>query len=184
MLKGKNVILRSVRKDDLQNLLKWCDDPEMLQNMYLYLPISEFSEEKWIEAASSSEANDAIFVIEISVEGQSVAIGTCAVNKINWKDRNAEIGIIIGEKKYWDKGYGSEALSLLVNYGFSQLNLHRIWAWVFEFNYKRIPLFQRIGLQQEGCLRSAIFKNGRYWDIAILGLLKNEWLNNQKNNEM
>ena len=177
MLKGKKVFLRSIRKNDINNLLKWCNDPEIIQYMYLYLPTSEVAEEKWIdEIGSGKTGKDAIFVIEIRVKKQLVAIGICGIKKINWKDRNAEIGIIIGEKKYWHKGYGTEALILLINYGFNQLNLHRLWAGIFGFNYGIIPMFEKIEFQKEGCLRSAIFKNGKYWDITILGLLKDKLL--------
>lgn len=176
MLKGKRVTLRSIRKSDLNNFLKWFNDPEIVQTMYKFFPISETREEKWIKKVIlSSGEKDAIFVIEIRRKGRLFAIGSCGINRINWKDRNAEIGIAIGEKDCQGKGYGTEALSLLLEYSFKQLNLHRIWAAIFEFNNKKIPLFEKIGFKKEGCLRSAIFKNGVYWDINILGLLENEW---------
>jgi len=175
MLKGKKVILRSIRKNDINHFLKWCNDPEIVQNMYLYLPVSEIAEKKWIEEIISSK-NDVVFVIEINVKGKSIAIGNCAIKEINWKDRSAEIGIIIGEKKYRDKRYGSEALTLLINYAFNQLNLHRVWVAIFEFNNKRMPVFQNLGFKKEGCARSAIFKNSKYWDITTLSILEDEWL--------
>jgi len=179
MLKGKKVILRSIRKNDINHFLKWCNDPEIIQNMYLCLPVSEIAEKKWIEEITCSK-NDAIFVIEINVKGRPIAIGNCVIKEINWKDRNAEIGIIIGEKKYRGKGYGPEALMLLISYGFNQLNLHRVWAAIFEFNNKKIPIFQKLGFRKEGCARSVIFKNGKYWDITTLSILEDEWLHKKE----
>jgi len=175
MLKTKRVNLRSVRKNDIENFLNWCNDPEITQYMYLFLPVSETAEERWIEDAGKDEKG-AIFVIETVNRKKRIPIGICELKNINWKDRNAEIGIIIGKKNYWNKGLGTEILTLVIEYGFSQLNLHRLWVAIFENNSKRIPLFQKLGFQNEGCLRSAVFKNGKFQNVTILGLLEKEVL--------
>lgn len=143
----------------------------------IYLPMMEIGEEKWIEDLGTSQTGvDIVFVIE-ACEGESyVPIGNCGLHKINWKDRDAEAGMAIGEKSFWSKGYGSEALGLLLKYGFDQLNLHRISAGAYGFNERSINTLQKNGFEIEGKARLSVFKNGKYWDKILLGILRDEWL--------
>ncbi|HUW45894.1 MAG TPA: GNAT family protein [Dehalococcoidia bacterium] len=176
MLKGKSVLLRPVKKSDISYFLKWFNDPEVIQYLCLYLPMTEMSEEKYIEELGTTRAkSDAPFVIEV-IEGASTKpIGNCGLHKINSKDHNATLGIVIGEKDYWSKGYGTEATRLLINYGFQQLNLHRISSAAFAFNERSIKLHKKVGFREEGRLRQAMFKNGQYHDHVEFGILREEW---------
>jgi ribosomal-protein-alanine N-acetyltransferase len=176
MLKGKSVLLRPVKRSDISCFLKWFNDPEVVQYVELYMPMTEMSEEKYIEELGTTRAKrDAQFVMEV-IEGASTKpIGTCGLHEIDSKDRKAIFGMVIGEKDYWSKGYGTEAARLIVNYGFQQLNLHRISSGAFAFNERSIKLQKKIGFREEGCLREAFFKNGQYHDLVLLGLLREEW---------
>jgi RimJ/RimL family protein N-acetyltransferase len=176
MLKGKSVLLRPVKRSDISYFLKWFNDPEVLQYLTLYLPMTEMSEEKYVEELGTTKAkSDTVFVIE-AIEGASTKpIGNCALQGIDSKDRNATFGIIIGEKDYWSKGYGLEATRLLINYGFQQLNLHRISSTAIAFNERSIKLQKKVGFREEGRLRQAIFKNGQYHDLVQFGILRDEW---------
>jgi RimJ/RimL family protein N-acetyltransferase len=176
MLKGKNVLLRPIKRSDISYFLKWFNDPEVLQYLTLYLPMTEMSEEKFIEELGTTRArSDALFVIEV-IEGASTKpIGNCGLHQIDSKDRNANFGIIIGEKDYWSKGYGVEATRLVINYGFQQLNLHRIYSNAVAFNERSIKLHKKVGFREEGRLRQAMFKNGQYHDLLQFGILREEW---------
>lgn len=177
MLKGEKVLLRPVRKTDLENFLKWFNDPEVAQYLAIYLPMTDIGEEKWIEGLSTLQAGkEIVFVIEACGDDSFVPIGNCGLHRINWKDRDAEAGMAIGEKDYWGKGYGTEALELLLEYGFDQLNLHRVSTGAYEFNERSIRTQQKAGFQIEGRIRLSVFKNGRYWDKVLLGILREEWL--------
>ncbi len=176
MLKGKNVLLRPVKMSDLPMLLKWFNDPEITQYLLIYLPIMEIGERKWIEDLNTIKAaSDLVFIIEAIEKSGNVPIGDCGLHHINQKDQNAELGIAIGEKKYWSKGFGTEAARLLIDYGFNQLNLNRIYAGAIEYNKKSIGMQKKVGFKREGCQRKAIFKNGRFWNLFISGMLRNEW---------
>lgn len=176
MLKGKRIRLRPVRKSDLEMLLRWFNDQEVTQYLQQYLPMTELGEEKWIEDLCLSRRNtDIVFVIEVDESEGTKAIGTCGLHHINWKDRDVDFGIAIGEKKYWSRGYGTEAMTLLAEYGFEELNLHRISSAAYDFNERSIKAQQKVGFQIEGCVRSAIFKKGKYRNKIILGLLRDEW---------
>ena len=164
-----------MEKGDIPNFLRWFNDPEVIQYLQIYLPLTEMAEEKWLERISSV-TNEVVFVIESIFEGvEKKPIGNCGLHMINWKDRNATFGIAIGEKDFWSGGRGTEAAKLLVEYAFCQLNLHRISSSVYDFNDRSLGMHEKIGFQVEGRRRQAIFKNNRYADEVLLGLLKDEW---------
>jgi RimJ/RimL family protein N-acetyltransferase len=176
MLKGKNVLLRPVKRSDISYFLKWFNDPEVVQYLEMYLPMTEMSEEKFIEELGTTRArSDALFVIEAIKGASTKPIGNCGLHEIDSKDRKAMFGIVIGEKDYWSKSYGTEAARLLINYGFQQLNLHRISSSAFAFNERSIKLHKKVGFQEEGRLRQATFKNGQYHDLMLFGILREEW---------
>jgi RimJ/RimL family protein N-acetyltransferase len=176
MLRGKSVLLRPFKRSDISYFLQWFNDPEILQYLDMYLPMTEISEEKFIEELGTTRArSDILFVIE-AIEGDpNKPIGNCGLHGIDSKDRNANFGIIIGEKDYWSKGYGLEAARLLINYGFQQLNLHRISSSAVAFNEPSIKLHKKVGFREEGRLRKAKFKNGQYHDRIEFGILRDEW---------
>jgi RimJ/RimL family protein N-acetyltransferase len=177
MLQGQKVVLRPVKRTDISSFLKWFNDTEVTQYLAaMYLPMTEMAEEKWIEELGTTRARtDVFFVIEaIGVEGNK-AIGTIGLHSISPKDHYATFGIAIGEKDYWSKGYGTEAARLIIKYGFEQLNLHRISSTAFAFNERSLKLHKKVGFKEEGRQREAIFKNGRYHDVVVFGLLREEW---------
>jgi RimJ/RimL family protein N-acetyltransferase len=90
-------------------------------------------------------------------------------------NRTGEFGILIGEKAYWNQGYGGEATRLALKHGFDDLNLHRIFLRVYSTNSRAIACYKGAGFVQEGVLREAIYKNGVYIDEIIMGILKPEW---------
>lgn len=174
MLTGKNVRLRAVKKSDLENFVRWFNDPEVTQYLVLHRPVTELEEERWIERLATDQSK-VDFVIEVLDGEQWISIGTCAFNHINHKDRNGDMGMAIGEKEYHGKGYGTEALRLLIEYGFNTLNLHRVAAGAHAFNERSLKMQRRAGLVEEGRKRQAVFVNGQYHDSVINGLLRSEW---------
>jgi RimJ/RimL family protein N-acetyltransferase len=177
MLKGKKVLLRPVKRSDLEFFLKWLNDPEVIQYISLYLPMTEMAEEKWIEELGTTRKDsDAVFIIEAIMGDESISeIGNCGLHNINKKNRDATFGIVIGNKDYWGEGYGIEAAKLIIDYGFNQLNLHRISSSALSFNERSIKMHKKVGFQEEGRCRKAKFKNGQFRDLILFGLLKEEW---------
>jgi RimJ/RimL family protein N-acetyltransferase len=177
MLEGEKVLLRPVKRSDLEYFLKWFNDPEVIQYLTMYLPMTEMAEEKWIEdlATRGRAGTDAHFVIEVMDGDGNTPIGTIGLNAISPKDHSAMFGIAIGEKDYWSKGYGTEATRVLLDYGFRQLNLHRVSSSAFSFNKRSIKLHKRVGFREEGRQREGVFKNGQYHDHVGFGILRDEW---------
>jgi len=177
MLKGEKVLLRPLKRTDIANFLNWFNDVEVTQYLNFYLPMTEMAEEKWIEDAGSriQAGTDVGFVIE-AIEGDSAKpIGSIGLAGINPKDHGASLGITIGEKDYWGNGYGTEATRRILDYGFQQLNLHRISSSAFAFNERSIRLHKKVGFKEEGLQREAIFKNGQFHDLVMFGILWGEW---------
>ena len=175
MLKGKKVFLRPLKRADIVYFLKWFNDPEVIQYLQMYLPMTEMGEEKWLEELANRSGNNVNFVIEVIGESTNQPIGSISLGNINQKDQVAQFGIAIGEKICWSKGYGTEAAWLLIEYGFKQLNLHRISSSVFAYNERSLRMHKKVGFKEEGRLRQADFKNGCFHDRVIFGLLRDEW---------
>jgi RimJ/RimL family protein N-acetyltransferase len=174
VLKGNKVTLRPVKRADIPNFLIWFNDPEVTQYMGRFLPLTEMEEEKWVDtlAGDNTRVN---FVIEAVGTEIPKAIGTLGFHAMRSKDREATFGIGIGDKEYWSHGYGTEAASLLIKFGFEQLNLHRISSEVFGFNERSQKMHLKLGFKEEGRKRSSMFINGQYWDVVMYGILESEW---------
>ncbi len=102
-------------------------------------------------------------------------IGLIDLSGFSWTSRNAWVGIGLGEREYWGKGYGSDAMRVLLRYAFEELNLHRINLDVFEYNERAIRSYLKCGFVEEGRARQALRREGRRWDMIFMGVLKSEW---------
>ena len=116
MLRGKKVILRPVRRSDIQYFLKWFNDLEVTQYLNMSLPMTEMAEEKFIEELGASRSQSTVMFVIEAIEGDSTKpIGNTGLSNINARDHNATFGIAIGDKDYWSKGCGTEAARLIIN---------------------------------------------------------------------
>lgn len=102
-------------------------------------------------------------------------IGECDLSDFNWPVGNAWVGIGVGERDFWGQGYGTDAMRLLVRYGFEELGLRRISLTVFEYNVRARRSYEKIGFQLEGTARQAIQRAGKRWDMYYMGILRREW---------
>ncbi len=174
MLKGNKVKLGPVKREFIDYYLKWMNDPELTQYLMMYRPLTREMEEDWF---NSLKNRDDFFIFAILLFNQDEIeklLGNCSID-VDWKNRVGTCGIIIGEKTYQGKGYGTEAMELLVNYGFNTLNLNRIQLETFSFNIRALKSYQKVGFKEEGIRRQAIYVNGEYHDAIMLGILKNEY---------
>jgi RimJ/RimL family protein N-acetyltransferase len=87
----------------------------------------------------------------------------------------AVLGISVGRKSDWGRGYGTDASKVTIRYGFQELNLHRIWLDVFGYNDRAQDLYRRLGFTEEGRLREHMARDGRRHDVILMGLLRPEW---------
>jgi RimJ/RimL family protein N-acetyltransferase len=168
---GELVRLRAHRRDDLPTYVKWIGDPEVASYLSFYRPVALEEEERWFQGIVSEQDSNH-FAIE-TVNEQ--LIGVCGLHSQHNRFRSSELGIFIGDKVFWGKGYGSEAVHLLLHFGFGSLNLHRIYLHVLANNPRAIRCYEKCGFQHEGCERHAAFKNGEYIDVLVMGILEDEF---------
>jgi len=180
MLKGKRVRLVPLERKHIDLFLKWFNDPEITQYITMYKPMTRDMEEEWFNNLKHKE--DAVyFSISVDSEEESdIIIGNCAIHDINAKNRACSCGITIGEKKYQNIGYGTEAMEMLVEYGFNTLNMNRIELSVYDFNSRAFKTYQKVGFVEEGRKRQARYHNGKYQDEIMMAILREDWENKVK----
>jgi RimJ/RimL family protein N-acetyltransferase len=167
------ITLTPLRGGDSKILYDWINDRELRIKSSYYTPISEIQHEKWFEHI---QTNDSVFIFAIRCKGRcnDQLFGTCQLYNINWVYRSAMIQIRIGPA-YQHQGVGSQAIQKLLGFAFNDLNLNRIYLDVFETNTNAIGLYEKMGFTREGLLRQAIYIDGEYRNMIIMGLTREEW---------
>jgi RimJ/RimL family protein N-acetyltransferase len=177
MILGQRVRLRPVEKDDLPRFVKWFGDPELRSYLAAHLPLGQVQEERWFERnlGQGSEQTWAIEAEPADAVGPWVHIGSCGYHEVEWRHRVGTVGILIGARDYWGKGYGTDAMQTLVAWGFYTLNLNRVQLHVYSDNERAIRSYQKVGFLIEGRLRQANYYNGAYRDTIVMGVLREDW---------
>ena len=107
--------------------------------------------------------------------GHDELIGFVSLDGINWVDHNCYVAIGIGDRDFWGKGYGTDAMRLMLRYGFGQLNLHRMSLTVFAYNSRAIYSYEKCGFKHEGRIREFILRDGIRSDMLHMGILRKDW---------
>ena len=174
MIVGECVRLRPVEREDLPRFVTWFGDKEVRRHLTLYLPFSMAQEERWFEGLLDRlEKQQAVLLAIETADG--VHIGNIGLHAIDWKNRSAELGIAIGEKDYWDRGYGTDAIRTLLDLAFGEMNLHRVALRVDADNARGIRCYEKAGFCREGTLRDQVFREGRYHDQHVMSILQSEF---------
>ncbi|MEW5974456.1 MAG: GNAT family protein [Acidobacteriota bacterium] len=169
------VHLRAFEKEDLDRIVRWVNDEAItrfLSDALIY-PVSRADEARWLESVSMSNHRDKVFAVE--TEGHDL-IGSIGLHAINWVERKAELGVMIGEKRYWNRGYGSAAVNAVLRIAFEKMNLNRVFLRVHENNTRAIRVYEKCGFQREGLLREDHYFGRRYYDTILMGMLRKEYL--------
>ena len=177
---GERVRLRAVEREDMKTFHAYVNDPEVTRGLALYMPMSMAEEEAWFD--SKRDPNEKPLSIEVRKGRGWKLVGNCGVFGIELANRSAELGIMIGEKSEWNKGYGAEAMTLLLRHGFETLNLHRLYLRVYAGNVRAVRSYEKAGFVLEGRLREAVYKFGKYDDVLIMSVLRSEWDERNKEN--
>ncbi len=175
MITGKRLRLRALEASDLPYFIRWLNDPEVIAGLTIDWPLSSWQEEDWFKKLAQRSPHERPLVIEVPHDDGWRPIGNLGLLHIDWKTRQAEAGIMIGDKNYWNRGYGSEALQLLITHVFRTLNLNRIYLHVYSNNPRAIRAYEKIGFVHEGTLRQAHYAQGRYHNVFVMSVLRSEW---------
>ena len=174
MLKGDKVILRAMRRDDLTRLATFNNDVEFetIAGGDPWEPQSlERLQAQFDETARKGERDGASFAIE----ADGLFIGRCGLAHFDSTASTCELGIGIGDHDYWGRGYGRDAVRLLLDYGFRIRNVHKVWLSVLGVNERAIRCYRACGFVEEGRLRNHVWNDGRYVDLLYMGVLRDDW---------
>jgi RimJ/RimL family protein N-acetyltransferase len=174
MIVGEKVRLRALQEEDAEDCWRWFNDWEMLRNLNQRYPISRLAEREIVERLMKPKPNDKTYAIE-TLDG-GLYLGNAGLHQISCEDRRALFGIFIGDKKYWGKGYGTDATRAIVRFGFEQMNLNRIELQVFADNEPGIRCYEKVGFVREAVQRQFRYREGRYVDAIVMGILRDDYL--------
>jgi RimJ/RimL family protein N-acetyltransferase len=173
-IQGKKVLLRAIEETDLKLLQNWANDP-LINSMIggWHFPTNMNEQKKWFESLSLNSLNQR-FAIEVSDHG---LIGTANLVDINWKDKNAFHGILLGDTEIRGKGFAVDSIMTIMRFAFEDLGLNRLDGSIIEYNDASIGLYiNKCGWKVEGRQRNWYFRKNRFWDKIMVGITKEDYL--------
>ncbi len=166
--------LRASEREDLPRFVEWLNDAEVTRHLTARAPMSMAMEERWFDRMVSAQGTtDYHFVICLLADDRP--IGTVGLHDVHHRSGHAEFGIAIGEKDHWDKGYGTDALRAICDFGFGELRLERVELHVYASNERALGSYRKAGFVHEGTLRRAHYARGVHEDVHVMSLLRDEW---------
>lgn len=174
MLEGRLVRLRPLALDDAPRFAAWFNDEEVTRYLTIRYGISLTAEEAWLREQTSKPVSyeNVMFAID-TLDGRH--IGSMSLYRIRQEDRSARLGITIGDKSCWSQGYGTDAVRMLLRFGFEEMNLHRIDLTVDGQHAAAQACYRKCGFVEEARLRQARYTRGSYDDWVVMGILRDEW---------
>ena len=179
---GKRIFFRAVEEKDCSKLQTWANNSS-IQRMLggWHFPISMQDQNKWISSLNCN-SSDQKFMIE-TIDTNEI-IGFTNLVSIDWKNRNASTGLLIGDNNYLGKGFGTEAVMTMMKYAFDELGMHNLDADIIEYNNLSLKTYiEKCGWTVQGNKKKWYYRNGKRWDKIILGINYDEYLIYIKNNK-
>ena len=180
LFRGALVRLAAATPEDSVDFAKWSNDDQFLRmtDNDPAKPLSPQGHAEWEQQMgilSSAAHNNGNFFFRLRTLAEDKLIGMAGVGMVDWSNRTAMLGIVIGDPEYRGRGYGSDAIRLILNYAFNELNLLRVYTHTIAYNQPALRAYERAGFQREGAWRSAIEREGKRHDVIHFGLLRDEW---------
>ena len=170
-LVGDRIYLSPRSSEDVEKFTEWLNDFETTDYTGRSGILTTLDgERKYLEENSNPEATFVIVTLE-----DNKMIGTVSLEDINWINRTATLGIFIGDKEFRSKGYGTEAIRLILEYGFKYMNLYNIKLDLMEFNERALKCYEKCGFKEYGRRRKCKFVNGKYYDSISMDILADEF---------
>lgn len=172
-IKGKLVTLRAIEKEDLELMREMLNDPEM-ENLVVgwAFPVSKYEQEKWYENNVGNK-NNLRFIVETNDNKE--AVGLAVLTDIDWKNRRAVRGVKLANTSSRKKGIGTDVIMALMRYAFEELQLNRMDIRILSENEPSKKLFLKCGGVIEGVERKSVYKKGKYHDVIVGGMLKEDY---------
>jgi RimJ/RimL family protein N-acetyltransferase len=179
LVTGTRLYLREIRLSDVnERYYRWMNDPEIIQ--YLESRFQPHSMESLADFVRRLDSkSDEPFFAVCTIDGDE-HVGNIKLGPINWHHRRAEVGLIIGEKKYWGKGFATEAIDLVTQYAFENLGLNKLRAGCYEVNEGSARAFEKCGWQREGLLKHDVLIKGRPANSIMIGISAEDYWKKNK----
>ena len=169
-IKGDRIYLSPMNLEDVEIYTKWLNDMEITDKLGSSMRMSNLSNEKKYIEENMNGYNFSIILRE-----KDQLIGNVSLMDVDTINRKATLGIFIGDKENRSKGYGKEAIKLILDYGFNTLNLNNVMLWVYDFNKNAIKTYESVGFKKIGTRRSCAYVNGNTCDEVFMDILKEEF---------
>ncbi len=164
---------RGASDEEIEKFTDWMNDFQTTDFIGRSGQVVTFiGEKEWLENSTKNVQDRSFSIIELN---HNKLIGTISLENFHWIDRSAVLGIFIGDKDFRNNGYGTEAIKLLLEYGFKYLNLHSIRLDLLSINERAHKCYLKCGFKDTGCSREAIYVNGKYYDKLHMDILENEF---------
>lgn len=169
-LEGQIAVLRPVREGEAETLVGWLEDTEVTRNLRILLPPPVAGEREWL----SARAQDEHFVFW-GIEYEGRLVGMTSIQEIDWISRHGATGTAIGERAVWGRGIGTETMQLRTRFAFEALNLNKLNSGYYEGNDASAEAQRRTGYREVGRRRQELFRHGRWRDLILTELLREDW---------
>lgn len=174
LLRGDHVRLTAIEPRDLPALARWYEDAEFARRWDAD-PSAPKTEKQVSDYVESQQRSGTAFAFAVRLLNDDNLIGYCELDGIIWSQGSGWMSIGIGDPAYHSKGYGGEAMRLLLRFAFAELNLRRAQLTVFSYNDPAIRLYEKLGFRREGTFREFLRRDGELFDMLLYGLLRREW---------
>ena len=174
IIRGRLVYLRPAERDELPLFVKWLNDAATARFLAVRAPLSLPLEEHWFERMLERFGTDSYHFV-ICRLADDRPIGTIGLEQIDYVNGSAGLGIAVGEEGDRGVGNGTDALNALVDFGFGELRLERIWLEVYEGNDRAVRSYEKGGFKHEGVMRRGTFHRGQFFDVIRMAILRDEW---------
>jgi len=178
-LVGKKLYLRSLEKTDLEgDYLRWLNDPQVTEFMASgSFPYSRERLEEYYKSMVASNDNVLLAIIDMKANKH---IGNIRLGPIDWVNRVAPLGLMIGQASFWNRGYGAEVIRLSTGYAFTTLNMGKVKANVIATNEGSLKAFRKAGFHEEGRAKNEFYRHGMYYDVVYLGITRDQFLSSKE----
>jgi len=177
-IEGENVDILPINLEHINLYQKWKNDPKVRVFSRNIFPRTADELKKRMEPSENKVKS--VYLFEIQYKPENKPIGTCEVCDINWYNRTAELGLSIGESNLWGKNIGTEVIKLLSEYAFNELNMRKLYVYIFSPNMGSWRCAEKCGYTREGVLKENVYIDGKYEDEFMYTLFKKDWIKNRQ----
>ena len=174
ILRSGSIFLRPAERDDLPLFVSWLNDDRTSRTLALRSPLSMALEEGWFARLLEHQGND-VWHFVICRAADSRPVGVVDLHEIDQVNGSAAIGIMIGDPADTNHGYGTGALTAIVDFAIGELRLERVWLDVYDFNDRAQHVYERVGFVHEGTLRHGLYRHGQFHNVHRMSILRAEW---------